>query len=232
MSEDLLMASRFGAFGKMPALGDFFRADLPQGFVDPWDRWLQEGMLSARSTLGEGWQDCYFSAPLWRFTLSPGIAGAAAMTGVMMMSVDRVGRQFPLTLASPLPDGATPLAAHFAGATALAALEEVALDALEDGFTRDHLTARLQDVALPVPPPPFMLTEAQGGLVLTGAQSEGLSAELAARFLDRRFRKPSIWSAELDGVTRLMVCEGLPAGGQMTGLFDMTAQVWHSMEDA
>jgi type VI secretion system protein ImpM len=150
----------------------------------------------------------------------------------MMMSVDRVGRQFPLTLASPLPDGAAPLAAHFAGVDALASLEEVALDALEDGFTREMLSDRLKTLALPPAAPHFNLTEAQGGLVLTEARSQGLAAELAGRYLERRFRKPSIWSVDLEGTTRLMVCEGLPAGGQMTGLFDMTAQVWHSMEDA
>ncbi|NJK42670.1 MAG: type VI secretion system-associated protein TagF [Aquincola sp.] len=84
------MGARFGAFGKMPSLGDFLRMDLPSGFIDPWDRWLQEGILSVRASLGEAWQDCYFSAPIWRFNLSPGLAGAAAVMGVMMSSVEEV----------------------------------------------------------------------------------------------------------------------------------------------
>lgn len=227
------MTARFGAFGKFPALGDFFRMDLPQGFVDPWDRWLQEGMVAARATLGEGWQDCYFSAPIWRFTLSPGIVGASAMAGVMMMSVDRVGRQFPLTLASTLGDGQTALLEHFRQEATFRAMETLALDALEDGMTRDILAERLG--ALDLAPPmvaPIRLEQAQGGLVAQGAAPGDLAAALAAELAGTRFRKPSVWSAELDGTMRMMVCEGLPAGGQMTGLFDMAAKVWQPREDA
>jgi type VI secretion system protein ImpM len=225
------MAGRFGAFGKLPSLGDFLRLDLPSGFIDPWDRWLQEGMVAARAALGDRWQDCYFSAPIWRFTLSPGLAGAAAMAGVMMMSVDRVGRQFPLTLAAPLPDGQAAAAAHTAGAATFAALDALALDALEDSMTRDTLAARLAEAPLPAPVA-LDLRRAPGGLVVQAAAPDATAA-LAAAHLAHGFRKPSVWSTELDGAARIMVCEGLPAGGQMTALFDMTAQVWQpDLEDA
>ena len=225
------MAQRFGAFGKMPCLGDFLRMDLPQGFIDPWDRWLQEGMLSARQALGERWQDCYFSAPIWRFTLSPGLAGAAAIQGVMMMSVDRVGRQFPLTLASPLGDLQAPVACHFLAAPVFGALDSLALDALEDTMTRDLLAARLAELTLPVAAQEPVILQAKGGLVVLG-QGPDLTAGLAAANIAGRFRKPSVWTTELDGQARMMVCEGLPAGGQMIGLFDLSAQVWQVMEDA
>jgi type VI secretion system protein ImpM len=226
------MAARFGAFGKMPSLGDFLRMDLAQGFVDPWDRWLQEGMLAARSALGESWQDSYFSAPIWRFTLSPGLCGAAAMQGVMMMSVDRVGRQFPMTLAAPLPDQAAPVAAHLAAIEGFLALEALALDALEDSMTRDILQSRLAGMTQAAAPAEPVVTQAQGGLVVLSGGGDPVTA-LAARQIGGRFRKPSVWSADLGGPMRLMVCEGLPAGGQMTGLFDMNAPVWQAeMEDA
>lgn len=227
------MTARFGAFGKFPALGDFFRMDLPQGFVDPWDRWLQEGMVAARVALGEGWQDCYFSAPIWRFTLSPGIVGASAMAGVMMMSVDRVGRQFPLTLACTLGDSQGALLEHFRQEPTFRMLEDLALDALEDGMTRDILAERL--AAMQMSPPstaPIRLEQTQGSLVVQGAGPGELAPALAAQLAGARFRKPSVWSAELDGATRMMVCEGLPAGGQMTGLFNMAAQIWQAREDA
>jgi type VI secretion system protein ImpM len=227
------MTARFGAFGKFPALGDFFRMDLPQGFVDPWDRWLQEGMVAAKAALGEGWQDCYFSAPIWRFTLSPGIVGASAMAGIIMMSVDRVGRQFPLTLACTLDDRQTALLEHYRQAPTFRALEDLALDALEDHMTRDILAERLGSMQL-VPPMPaaLRLEQAQGGLVVQGVAQSDLAGALAAELAGTRFRKPSVWSAELDGMMRMMVCEGLPAGGQMTGLFDMAAKVWQPREDA
>lgn len=225
------MVSRFGAFGKLPALGDFLRMDLPASFVDPWDRWLQEGLVAARGALGDRWQDCYFSAPIWRFALSPGLAGAAAVLGVMMMSVDRVGRQFPLTLASPLPDGQAAAAALTAGGATFAALDALALDALEDTMTRDVLAARLAGIAVPETAA-VGIRRAQGGLVVQ-ATGHDAAAALAAAHLAAGFRKPSLWSTELDGAARLMVCEGLPAGGQMLALFDMTAQVWQpELEDA
>ena len=225
------MGARFGAFGKMPSLGDFLRMDLAPGFVDPWDRWLQEAMLAARASLGDGWQDRYFSAPIWRFTLSPGLAGAAAMQGVMMMSVDRVGRQFPMTLASPLGDMQAPVLAHLQATAGFVALEALAREALEDTMTRDILQARLATIALPAATAMPVLMQVQGGLVVL-ADGGDLTASLAARQVTGQFRKPSVWSADLGGQARMMVCEGLPAGGQMTGLFDMAAHVWQEMEDA
>lgn len=226
------MAQGFGAFGKLPALGDFLRMDLPQGFVDPWDRWLQEGILGVRAALGDRWQDCYFSAPIWRFNLSPGLAGAAPMTGVMMSSVDRVGRQFPLTLASSQADGSAPILQHLLSGPTFEVLEAVALDALEDTMTRDMLAARLSEVTLDPVLPAITLTQAQGGLVATAPGNGALVPQMLAALTGAQFRKPSIWSADIDGATRLMICEGLPAGGQMIGLFDMDAPVWHQGEDA
>lgn len=225
------MVSRFGVFGKMPALGDFLRMDLAPSFVDPWDRWLQDGLRTARMALGERWQDCYLSAPIWRFSLSPGLAGAAAVLGVMMMSVDRVGRQFPLTLASPLPDGQGAAEAHMAAAETFALLDALALDALEDGMTRDELAARLARMPLPATSAPD-LRRAPGGMVVQG-EAGSLTSGLAAAQISAGFRKPSFWSTELDSRVRMMVCEGLPAGGQMLALFDMASQVWQAEpEDA
>lgn len=225
------MGSRYGAFGKLPALGDFLRMDLPQGFIDPWDRWLQQGMLDVKAALGEAWQDCYFSAPIWRFNLSPGLVGAAPVMGVMMSSVDRVGRQFPLTLASPMPDGTAPLCDHLLSVPVFEALDEIALAALEDDMTRDILRDRLAGVAVTERPDNIVITRGQGGLVVTGAAPGHLVPELAAGLIANEFRKPSVWSAETEDGMRMMVCEGLPAGGQMRGLFDMNAQVWQKTEE-
>ena len=224
------MGVRFGAFGKLPALGDFLRMDLPQGFIDPWDRWLQEGLLATRSALADRWQDCYFSAPIWRFNLSAGLLGAAPVMGVMMSSVDRVGRQFPLTLAAPMPDGNPALLDHFLSTPTFETLEDIALAALEDDMTRDALKMRLASVSAPMRPSNISIKQAQGGMVVTGAAPEAFVPELAAGLSAGAFRKPSVWSAQGEDGMRMMVCEGLPAGGQMLGLFDMAAQVWKNEE--
>lgn len=143
---------RFGAYGKIPAQGDFLRlGGLGPDFITPWDHWLQHSLAQTRQILAERWQAAYFSAPIWRFTLSPGIAGPSAAQGVLMASVDRVGRQFPLTLARSLPGMPQISQLHSNSTDLFLALEDLALDALEDGMTRDILLGRL--AALDRPPP-------------------------------------------------------------------------------
>ena len=87
-----------GLFGKLPARGDFVRGGLPGSFVAPWDAWLQQMLATSRERLGEEWLPAWLEAPVWRFALAPGLCGADAVLGVMLPSVDRVGRYFPLTL--------------------------------------------------------------------------------------------------------------------------------------
>ncbi len=96
MSAGLLIpaAESPGIFGKLPWLGDFVTRRLPHSFVEPWDDWLQRGMAATREALGDGWLDSFLTAPVWRFLLPAGSAGPA-MAGVLMPSVDRVGRYFP-----------------------------------------------------------------------------------------------------------------------------------------
>ena len=135
----------FGAFGKMPSLGDFFRLDVPPGFTSTWDGWLSGVLPVARQQLGPRWQDCYYNAPIWRFTLTAWLVGRHAVAGVMMPSVDRVGRAFPLSLAAPISvDGAE---VHLAMTEGFAALEAVALEALEFTMTREILLQRLTDMS-------------------------------------------------------------------------------------
>ncbi len=139
--------ARYAAFGKIPALGDFVRIAASPSFVDPWDHWLQDALLAGKAAFGPDWQECYLSAPIWRFALSPGLAGPHGMLGVMMPSVDRVGRQFPLTLFTVA--GADAAATHAANSDLFAALEEVALDALSDDMDKADLAGSLATL----PPP-------------------------------------------------------------------------------
>jgi type VI secretion system protein ImpM len=89
-----------GWFGKIPALGDFVSRRLPPEFIDPWDEWLSEELFGAREKLGENWLESYLKAPIWRFALMPGALDDRHWFGVLTPSVDRVGRQFPLTFAA------------------------------------------------------------------------------------------------------------------------------------
>jgi type VI secretion system protein ImpM len=91
-----------GCFGKVRAAGDFVTRRLPREFVEPWDAMLQAGLLASRERLGPRWLAAYLDAPLWCFALAPGVAGSTGWAGVLMPSIDSVGRHFPFTVAAPL----------------------------------------------------------------------------------------------------------------------------------
>lgn len=98
--------SIIGWYGKLPTLGDFASRRLPNSFITPWDAWLQHRMTHSRQELGERWLDHYLGSPLWRFALGPAVVDESTWCGLLLPSVDRVGRYFPLTLAlrpTPMP---------------------------------------------------------------------------------------------------------------------------------
>jgi type VI secretion system protein ImpM len=115
----------------MPSLGDFASRRLPDEFIRPWDEWLQEMLSTSRPSLGDGWLDCYLTMPIWRFALLPDLLGPSGWAGLLMPSVDRVGRQFPLTLAVQLPEDAAVAHAVFESAIWLSGLEAIALSVLD-----------------------------------------------------------------------------------------------------
>lgn len=98
-----------GWWGKLPALGDFASRRLPPAFVQRWDDWLQRGLAACREGLGEAWLQAYLVAPIVRFVLAPGALGPQGWAGVVMPSVDRVDRHFPLTLAAATDGPADPV---------------------------------------------------------------------------------------------------------------------------
>jgi len=133
-----------GWFGKLPGLGDFASRRLPERFVRRWDRWLQAGL--ARASEDPDWLARYLVAPIRRFWLAPGVVDAAGWAGLLMPSVDRVGRHFPLTLARPLE----PLAGALAARAWYRALDAAARRVLDMDYTVDDFEQAL--AALEGPP--------------------------------------------------------------------------------
>lgn len=95
--------SSAGFYGKLASRGDFVSRGLRPDQVDAWDRWLAAGIAASREQLGECWLDSYLVSPLWCFAIPAGLLGEDALAGVMMPSVDRVGRYFPLSILQSLP---------------------------------------------------------------------------------------------------------------------------------
>lgn len=129
-------------YGKVPTLGDFVTRGMPAAIRDVWDEWLAGGVAASREALGDGWLDAYLDSPLWYFAAGPGTIDQATWIGVIIPSVDRVGRYFPFTILrhfGKIP----PLQAMSSAREWYAQAEELALDSLADDFDAETLGERL-----------------------------------------------------------------------------------------
>jgi type VI secretion system protein ImpM len=143
-----------GFFGKLPSHGDFIERRVDAGFHEVWDAWLQKSLTESRTALGARWLDCYLTSPLWRFFLCEGVAGTASYAGVLLPSVDRVGRYFPLTVVAELPAGLAPVRFARAAASWFSDVEALCTDALQNADSE--------------------LDEFDGALAASGARLAGL----------------------------------------------------------
>lgn len=218
------MPTAFGFYGKIPSHGDFLRRGLSPAFIEPWDTWLQQSLLTGRDVLGDGWQNAYFSAPIWRFALPAGLCGPDGMTGVLMPSVDRVGRQFPLTLATPGGD-ANPWETFTANEAAYRALEDAALAMLEDGAEPAQLETALADVTITAAPNGPEIQPCGRGLCITSTTSPG--AALGGAYLNAQLSNLSLWGCSIGDQNHFLAYPGMPTGAdEVRPLIDLSAPVW------
>src|SRR5580765_9612 len=119
-----------GFYGKLPSHGDFLRRRVSDAFVDAWDAWLRECLAASRTVLGARWLNVYLTSPAWRFICAAGSCGPAPVIGLMVPSVDRVGRYFPFTLVANLPDDVNPIAATTASAIFFDRAERLMIETL------------------------------------------------------------------------------------------------------
>lgn len=231
-----------GFYGKFPTLGDFVSRRLPSRFIQTWDQWLQQALTESRAQLGDGWLNSYLVSPLWRFVLSPGIAGQDGWVGLLMPSVDRVGRYFPLTLARSL-------AADVDGFRLLSTsdwftqVEGLALSSLDDGFELRDFDARLSSI--PAPP----LTMRRSPRSHDGARHDAWQLPVACdadlrdacptlllRALDESFLGYSFWcTAGSERVApSLLTCQGLPAADAFAAMLagDWAASGWTQLGES
>ena len=139
-------AITLGFYGKIPSRGDFVRARLPSGFVAAWDAWTQAALASSRVQLGDGWLDAWLEAPVWRFVMPPGACGADAAIGVVLPSVDRANRHFPLVVAACAPS-----ASSLADGGLLDVAEQFGCAAVAEDLTPEALASALNGPGEPSP---------------------------------------------------------------------------------
>lgn len=146
-------AGPLGWHGKLPSLGDFASRRLGSDFIEPWDGWLAAGLLALREARPDAWLADYLASPSWCFLLMPGVlpgaAGRQAWAGVLMPSVDKVGRYFPLTLAKALGQGPASTQQMQALWFWLSRVDELARDALHDDWSVERLEQELAAMAGP-----------------------------------------------------------------------------------
>ncbi len=164
-------ASRIaGWYGKLPTVGDFASRRLDAGFIDPWDHWLGTGLQMQRDRLGDAWLEPFVQSPAWRFVLGPGVLPSLdaqqVMAGVLMPSVDRVGRYFPLTVAGLIGRGPATAGEMESLLAWIDRIENTALEALQADWSIDELEQAL--AALPSP------VSACNGSDALGAVRDGL----------------------------------------------------------
>ncbi len=205
-----------GFYGKAPALGDFISRRIPPAFIAEWHGWLQRLILASRARLGTEWLDAWNEAPIWHFALAAGLAGPARCFGVLIPSVDRVGRQFPFSILGWASNTGLALPGWALRAEALA------LSALEDWFDPQRLDAELVALGNPAAPNAGFMPTAQGW---TG------------------IAQPDVWPMEVDAAMAAMAegetlwwcrggarvpaglhrCIGLPEGVLSAGLIGCAA---------
>lgn len=225
-----------GWYGKLPGSGDFVSRRVHPAFIEPWDKWLNAMLAGSRERLGEGWREAFLSAPAWRFVLAPGVIGLSGWAGLIVPSVDAVGRYFPLTVVSALPvSELDPVTTVVRAHNWYAEIEPVTQVALTPGAEIETFDAQLLNRRFPkdlvaeepasteetVPP----RSRGQRAIwIPLGAEFQG---EAGLRGLAKPLAGPySAWLAEESEIfgRTLMLCEKLPAVEQFCAMLNGE---WH-----
>jgi type VI secretion system protein ImpM len=226
-----------GLFGKLPSHGDFLRRRVSDPFVEAWDNWLRECLPASRNVLGERWLDLYLTSPAWRFIGAAGACGPAPVLGVMVPSVDRVGRYFPLTLVAPLPAEINPIAAAAGSAAFFDRAERLIIETLAtDDIDFEDFDAEvvLLGEALESIVPPRVVLDAAGAAVLGDApllwqMPIGSTADIGTVFTQLLAERLSavheplmLWWTEGSSAVEpsCLIAKGLPHSNTFVALLD------------
>ncbi len=220
-AETIAAAEAPAVYGKLPARGDFITRRIGRPFVDAWDSWLQEAITATREALGERWLDFYLTSPVWRFALGANCCGPNSVFGVVMPSVDRVGRYFPLMLGRELPPGIELMSIVTRLSPWYQEIEDRALAALTDAF-------QLEDFERPldfVPAPPFAAAAEASPLLPPGhymaADPVAAIMELSRLYGPLPEARTVWWTSGSEHVKPcILLCPGMPQPAAYTSLYD------------
>ena len=222
------MMSGFGAFGKIPSLGDFFTYNLDQVMVENWDNWIQKYMISLKKRLGIRWDQCFMTAPIWRFSLSAGVISDNFTYGVMMPSIDRVGRQFPMTIAATRSDVNSVLSEHNSSYLLFEKLEDLALLSLEETTSKDLFLQSLGAIDKEKNRPTQKFVNFEKTFFNIDGDINSFNEELASMYVCSKMKQPCIWSSVTTDGVKFFFSDGLPNSDDMEALYDPESSKWTS----
>lgn len=102
-----------GCFGKLPIQGDFLRLNAAGSEVAELDQWVQEGLHTAKSKLGNRWEETFAASDPWQFVYTAEKADRF-LVGVSIPSRDQSGRRYPLFLFLRVDRSRLPCPVYFA----------------------------------------------------------------------------------------------------------------------
>lgn len=216
-----------GFYGKLPQAGDFISRRLPGHFLDPWDEWLQLGITASREQLTDRWLDIYLTSPIWNFVLGRGLCGEYPWCGLIMPSVDKVGRYFPLTIACRLPLDSNPVAVAMFAKSWFEQAEKYALAVLlRDDMDVAMFDSEVSRLGQPLSADSRFAVNAAAGYghawqlpLVNGDFSYGLPMLTHHLLLQRSGDYSLWWGAGSDSVeASLLVTSGLPASADFGAL--------------
>ena len=217
-----------GLYGKLPAYGDFIFRNLNSTFINAWDEWLQSFVAGSREQIGDDWLDIYLTSPIWRFVLSPGVIDQQAWAGLLMPSVDRVGRYFPISIVQALPLQLSPVNMLIGQGAWFEQVEALCLEALDGKIDADNMVEQLGAISLNSQ----NAYQATGHLGEMGPQLFGLSQSPSAlgdlmpywlnASLTSSLSSFSLWQTDGSELISPMVfcCQGLPPIGGIAAMLD------------
>ena len=222
-------SSTAGIYGKLPGYGDFIFRNLKAGFINPWDEWLQHFISASKEQIGGDWLNVYLTSPIWRFVFSPGVIDGNVHAGVMLPSVDRVGRYFPITVVKSFPSDVNPVDIFIYEADWFRLLEENCLSALNGDMDADELVEAVSCQPSTVTSKYGPTTDLGdlGPMVfdLPGSEAAHIKALLpyvVNASLSATLKSFSIWMTDGSEYINPMVfsCKGLPPVGGAASMLD------------
>lgn len=230
----MLSNQPLGVYGKLPSYGDFIHRNLPSPFMAGWDNWLQTFVSSSQEKMGANWLDIYLTSPIWRYALSAGVIDENQWTGIVLPSVDHVGRYYPFSIAIPLPGNINPCEFMSSNTRWYEYLEELALQALDGQISLEQLIENNEHEQLFIPMAYTKnvhnsdITALQVNLQFQEEVPMNVYSHLLDKLLLQNLQSYSVWSTigSENIEPCLFTCKNLPSADKVCGMIDGRWSDW------